>query len=432
MEIFQSLIDRVSNGAMEPSAIPEPNYAAERIRNFLADREKKDQIKKVLLELVEQTKYLTRQDIGNWRRAWQRAISVEWPSRVDLHAIYRDIRIDGQWLAVTGQIKKEVLQKVVVIVKRDDPETEIPELSSQLEDAQWFIDYCDLVIDSILEGYRLAEFGEVIDVNGIKKFSEVEAVDPDHVIPEHNVFVRNISDSWKNGIDYTKPPYNQWVIGIGKKKDLGLLNAIAPHALAKKNMLAFWDKFGEIFGMPIRVGKTNTNNAADRRDMADMLEKMGAASWGLFNDGTEIEIIETTRGDAWQVYDKRIERANSEISKAIIHQTMTTDNGSSKSQSETHLTIQEKVIEYFARLVRIAINDKLIPFMIMHGFKGWENAKAKYDDTKEYSIEEVSRLLEVLLQHYDIDADHIKENYNIPVTEKKQPGKNENPGNFFD
>ena len=72
---------------------------------------------------------------------------------------------------------------------------------------------------------------------------------------------------------------------------------------------------------------------------------MGSAFWGLFPDGTEIDIKESSRGDAYNVYDKRVDRCNSEISKGILNQTMTIDAGSSLSQSETHLDVFENVIE---------------------------------------------------------------------------------------
>ena len=44
---------------------------------------------------------------------------------------------------------------------------------------------------------------------------------------------------------------------------------------------------------------------------------------------TEIEFVESGKGDAFNVYDKRIDRANSELSKLIIGQTMTIEDGSS-------------------------------------------------------------------------------------------------------
>lgn len=402
------------------------------------DGEQLKRIKKAVIELVEQTKFLTRQDIAKWRAAWQRAISVEYPSRVELNAVYRDIAIDNHLMAVIGQIIKEVLQKEFYLVDRESGD-EIEGLNQHLEDAQWFIDYCTSVIYSEFEGHRLVQFGDVVVVDGIMKFTEVEVVDSDHVIPEYHVFVKNRGDHPDNGIDYTLPPYNAMCLGIGNKKNLGLYNAVAPHAISKKNVLAFWDKFAEIFGMPLRIGKTSSSNPKDRNDISDMLQKMGSAAWGIFPDGTEIEIKETTRGDAYEVYDKRIDRANSEMSKAIVHQTMTTDNGSSKSQSETHLVIQEYVIEYFARLLRININDKLIPFMILNGFKGWERAKFRFDDTVEYTVEEQLKIEELILKNFEITDEtvsHFMEKYNIPGLSVKKaipPPPPKSPvNNFFD
>jgi Protein of unknown function (DUF935) len=405
-------------------------FENKKVASFLAERNiKKEEIKRVLIDLVEQTKALTQQEIAKWRQAWQRAISVEWPSRIDLYAIYRDVGIDNHLMAVIGQIKNEVLQKVIKVSDRTT-DKEIPELSKQLKDTQWFIDFCSYVIDSEFNGYELLQFGDVITVNGVKKFECVEPVTREHVIPEHHVFVRNMTDSYKNGIDYTQPPYNAWCLGIGKPKNLGLYNAVARHAISKKNMEGFWDKFGQIFGMPIRIGKTNSSNPADRNEVSQMLQKMGSAAWGMFPDGTDIEIKETTRGDAWQVYDKRIERANTEMSKAIVNQTMTTDNGSSKSQGEVHLQIQENVINFFAQLVRINCNDKLIPLMQMHGFAGWDNACIQHDDTLELTPEQQLAAEEMLLANYEVDPAHFIGKYNVPIIGKKEVKQPSN--NFFE
>jgi hypothetical protein len=398
---------------------------------FLADREKKETIRRVLIELVEQTKALTKQDIGKWRQAWQRAISVEWPSRLDLMAIYRDVEMDNHATGVFGQIFNEVLQKAYKIVDRDT-EDEIEGLAKHLDDAQWFLDWCELSLDSWKYGYSPIQFGDfTTDATGKPKFTEVELLDREHFIPEHHVFVKHMTDHWKNGIDYTKPPYSHWVMVIGNKKDLGLYNKIARHTISKKNMEGFWDKFGQIFGMPLRIGKTSSSNPKDRNEVAEMLQKMGSAAWGVFPDGTDIEIKETTRGDAFEVYDKRIDRCNSEISKAVVHQTMTSDNGSSKSQSETHLTVQQQVVNYMAVKLRIWINDLLIPHMVAHGFKGWENAKFQYDDTLELTPEQQRQVEDMLLDDYEIDQEYFIEKYGVKIIGKKvaPQGIAGNPGN---
>lgn len=410
-----------------------PSEGYTRLMNLMKDREKRNEVKKAVIELIEQTKFLTKQDHARWRAAWQRAISVEYPNRVDLNAVYRDIEIDNHLKGVIGQIVTEVLQKEYMVVDRDT-DAEIPLAKKVFEDKQWFIDFCGYVIASFFWGYRLVQPGNVIvdETTGVQKFDDMDILDEDHVIPDHHVFVENKGDHYSNGIDYTEPPYNNMLIGIGNRKNLGLYNAVAPNALSKKNVLAFWDKFSEIFGMPLRIGKTSSTNPKDRNDIAEMLKKMGAAAWGMFPDGTEIEIKETTRGDAWMVYDKRVERANSEMSKAIVHQTMTTDNGSSKSQGEVHLKIQGKVIEYFARSLRICVNDQLIPFMIRNGFTGLDKAKFKFDETIEYTVEEQLKIEELLLKYFDIEPKYFIEKYNVPVVQKKEKPPPVNGPGFFD
>lgn len=398
----------------------------------MADREKKEQVKRILIDLVEQTKALTKQDIAKWRQAWQRAISVEWPSRLDLLAIYRDVDMDNHATGVFGQVTNEVLQKAYKIVDRTTGK-EIEGLAAHLDDAQWFIDWCTLALDSWKYGYSPIQFGDfVIDATGKPKFTEVELLDREHFVPEHGVFVKHMSDHWTNGISYLEPPYSHWLMVIGNKKDLGMYNKIARHAISKKNMEGFWDKFGQIFGMPIRIGKTNSNNPKDRNDVAEMLQKMGAAAWGMFPDGTDIEIKETTRGDAYEVYDKRIERANSEMSKAVVNQTMTADNGSSRSQGEVHLTIQQQVVNHMATKLRIWINDLLIPHMVLHGFKGWEKAKFVYEDTLELTPEQQRQVEDMLLDDYEIEPSYFTEKYGVPIIGKKQKQAPPAPGGFFD
>lgn len=89
----------------------------------------------------------------------------------------------------------------------------------------------------------------------------------------------------------------------------------------------------------MRIAHTSSPDESERRRIEEALQNMGAAFWSLFPEGTDIEIKESSRGDAYNVYDKRVDRCNSELSKAVLMQTMTIDSGSSLSQSEVHLEI---------------------------------------------------------------------------------------------
>lgn len=149
-----------------------------------------------------------------------------------------------------------------------------------------------------------------------------------------------------------------------------------------------------------------------------MLQSMAADGWGVFPDGSEIEIKETSRGDAYNVYDKRIDRANSEISKAILGQTMTIDNGSSQSQSETHLEVFYNLCKADATAIRHTINNRLLPLMRTHGF-AVDGCVFDWDDAASYTPAERREMERLLLQEFDIDPDYFVERYKIPIIGKK-------------
>jgi hypothetical protein len=381
--------------------------------------------RKNLIMLLEQhTQSLTKQDVGKWRTAWQMAINIENPRRANLYDIYTDTMIDLHLTGCISQRKGKTLLKSFVIKNSDGTEDDE---AVKIFESEWFYNFVSLALDSRFWGHSLIQLGDIItDEKGLRKFANVELVPRKHVIPEYGVFVREQGDSWEQGIDYRQGSISDWCVEVGESHDLGLLLKCAPHSLSKKNMTTYWDVFGEIFGMPMRIGKTNSQDPSDRQLLEDVLANMGAAGWGLFPDGTDIEIKESTRGDAYNVYDKRIDRANSEISKGILNQTMTIDSGSSLSQSETHLEVFENVCAADARLIKYIVNDRLIPKMIRHGFD-LKGKSFDWDEASTYTPAEQREFERMLLQYFDIDPQYFIDKYKIDIV-----GIKESAGGFFE
>lgn len=386
----------------------------------------KDTKKKMLIELKIQAENLTKKDIGTWRRAWQAAINPENPIRGPLYDVYTDVAADLHLTGCIDQRNRMGFKKSFKIVDKSGKEK--PELS-ELFEVEWFKDFWNYAYDSIYYGYSLVEFGDII-TEGRMRYSEVSLIPRKHVIPEYGVIVKEVGDEWKRGVSYTEGSPSNWCIGVGKKNDLGILLKLSPSALSKKNMLAYWDTFGEVFGMPIRIGKTASRDPKDTARAEKFLAEMGALSWGLFPEGTEIEIKETTRGDAFNVYDKRIDRANSEISKGILNQTMTIDSGSSLSQSEVHLEVFKNVINADADMFRDVVNWKLIPQMIRHGFP-LEGYRFEWDESIDWTPEQQIQIEQMLLSSYEIDPKYFSEKYNITITGTKQQAFLKDDNRFF-
>jgi hypothetical protein len=273
--------------------------------------------------------------------------------------------------------------------------------------------------------------GDVVIGDDGPRFKEVVLVPREHVSPEFKRLLKYSGDYPKAGIDYTQPPISDWVVAMGERDDLGLLLKITPEAIAMRHIRAFWDTFAEIFGIPLRIGKSSSRSQDDRNQIENMLTNMGSAAWGLFPDGTEIEIVEAQKSDSYQVFDARIVRGEKSISKAVLGTTMTIDEGSSKSQGEVHLDMFKKISESDTQWLLEVINDDLFPLLQKHGFNVAGHRFIE-DQSKNYEPQELTNVLQVLLQYYDVDEIWLNERLNIPLIKKilakpdTIPGKIEN------
>lgn len=376
--------------------------------------------------LQQQSDSLTKKDIQDWRDANQIAIDYENPNRCRLYDIYADCVLDAHLSGCIAQRKGKVLQKDFRLVDQNGKENTA---ATELLQSEWFADFLSLCLDSIYWGPTLIQLGDVVRDGGPLRFDGVELVPRKHVVPEYGVVVRNPGDDWHGGTSYREGGIANWCVEVGKPRDLGLLLKCAPSCISKKNMLAYWDVFGEIFGMPMRIARVNSIDDAERAKVEASLRDMGAAQYIVTSDGTEIEIKESSRGDAYNVYDRRVDRCNSELSKVVLNQTMTIDSGSSLSQSEVHLEIFERTTESDATMCAHIINGRLLPLMVLHGFpvKGlrfqWNNAAA-------FSPAENRENLRLVLEYFNVPGEHITETLGIPVDSPREAKTQ--PDHFFD
>lgn len=260
---------------------------------ILADKAIRRNAQHIISKLQRTTEALTKSDIQKWRKAWQQAISVESPNRQMLYDIYRDTATDAHITGCIGQRTGFVLSKSFNIEdKSGKPYDELKHYFDQ----EWFYELCRLILDSIYYGHSLIELGDIRkDGDGCPCYSEVKLIDRKFVIPEHHRVVTDLGQDWTTGIDYREPEWYNNLIEAGKPDDLGLYLKAALHAIPKKNVLAAWDVFSEVFGMPMRVAKTASRDKADQQRIEEMLKGMDIAPWALFPEGTDIQSSKAPR-----------------------------------------------------------------------------------------------------------------------------------------
>lgn len=372
---------------------------------------------KMVIELQRATDALTRQDMQDWRNAWQRAINVDSPNRQCLYDIYRDALVDLHLSGCIDQRMGFVMSRTFKLVDASGNEDE---KNLHYFEQAWFKQLLKLSLDSVYWGHSLIELGDITtDGDGCICYDGVKLIPRKHVIPEYGRVISDLGQDWTTGVEYRQPPFSDWLIEAGQPDDLGKLLKAATQTIPKKNMLAFWDTFGEIFGMPMRIARTTSRDEKEQNRLLDMLNNSGNKLSMVAPMDTEIQFVESGKSDAYNVYDKRIDRSNSELSKLIIGQTMTIEDGSSLSQSQTHLEVFENLVESDRDMLRDIVNNQLIPRMVKHGFPV-KGLRFEWDDAVDYTPEQQVAYETMIADRYEVDPQYFAEKYSMPVGERRQ------------
>lgn len=145
----------------------------------------------------------------------------------------------------------------------------------------------------------------------------------------------------------------------------GLARLAAWAFLLKSYTLKDWAAFLEVFGMPLRVGRYNRSATPDeKRVLLRAVRDLAADAAAIIPSGMEIEFIEAKGGSGNAVFGAMAEYLDAQISKAVLGQTMTTDDGSSLAQAQVHENVRYDILRADGRQVSTTLNRDLIhPFI---------------------------------------------------------------------
>jgi hypothetical protein len=278
---------------------------------------------------------LISQDIQKWKNAINSARNTLNPRRRLLYDLYDNILMDGQLTTVINKRKSSITNKRFVFYKKGKEGETIDRIQEEIINTSWFDDMLNLLIDREFYGHVLMELvpGTEFPIGGLNH------IPFNNVKPETGELLLNYMD--QNGPYFrgekADPALAKYLLEYGKPKDYGILMQIAQYVIYKRGGFGDWAQFAELFGMPFRVGEYDPFDPKTRDLLIEALENMGGAGYAAIPKGTSVK-FENGNSNTGQsaVFSDLIKMCNEEISKMVLGGTMTTDNGSSRSQSETH------------------------------------------------------------------------------------------------
>lgn len=354
--------------------------------------------------------FRSRKDIQQWRTAIQQAENVNNPKRILLYNIYDEILLDGH---LTAELNKRVLNLAGAEFYLYDKNGKHDEDIALLFDKSWFQTFIRLALESKFWGHSLVE-----TVLGMEnQISQLKLIPRRHVRPESGLFVIQQNDD--KGIVYREnKQYDNWLIEIGEWEDLGLLNKIVPYVLFKRFAMSAWSEYCEIFGMPVRVAKTNTKDDKSLNRLDQMMIDMASSSYAVIDKEEELDFLESAGGKG-EVYDKLIDRCNSEISKLINGAVIgEASQGGSRSKEEVGLQIQQQITFADMQWLQSLVNELLLPKMVQWGIipEGFS-----FEFEKQKDLNTIWKYVSGILNHYDVDPEYINDTFGIPVKAKATP-----------
>ena len=369
-----------------------------------------NKVTNLMLDVIRQNRRLWRKEINDWISARQARYSRENPRNYLLQEVYEDIMLDGQLTGITQNRTFRTTNKDFIIVnkegKKDDKFTEF------IKEKSWFEDFIQIVHETVYYGTGVIWIKEV-EKGEIKK---VELLSRHHTIPELGLFLTDLT-SLSSGFNYREFP--EFLVEVQMYDKVGLLEKAAPYTILKRHSWGSWDEFEELYGVPIRIAKIASQSETVKNEVAEWLEEMGSSAYGVFPIGTDIEIKENSKTDAFNVFLQKIQALRSELSMLFLHQTMTTENGSSKSQGTVHENTLKELIYADEKKELSILNDLLLPVMRFHGYSIPDGYKISVAQIKDPS--EQIKIDDVFLKNgYVLKQSYIEETYGSEI--ESMPG----------
>lgn len=277
---------------------------------------------------------------------------------------------DPHYAAVLGTRKRAVsgLEAGVEAYADDQRSQDIAEAVRDLVRKPAFDDLVDDLLDALGKGFSVAEI--LWRTKGRQWLPDYAHRDPRffRFDRETGRELRLVSTGNVDGDEL--PPYKFITHFPRLKSGLpvrgGIARLVAFSYMCKAWAVKDWLAFADVFGMPLRIGKYGSNATEEERaTLKTAVANIASDAAAIIPESMAIEFqtVAATAGGP-DMFLKLAEWLDKQISKAVLGQTMTTDDGASLSQAKVHNDVRLDIVEGDAKQLAATLNRALVkPFI---------------------------------------------------------------------
>jgi len=294
-------------------------------------------------------------DISDFTSSIRAAENVDYTRRSKLYDLYSDILMDAHLSSVINKRILAVLSSNIEFRRKGIADDSINE---QIR-SPWFRRLIKDVMDAQFWGFTLCQF-----------YKDGEWVNYDLIPRKHADPVRRIITRQQTDITGTSWDEFSDLLFVGDKDDLGMLAKMAPWVIYKRNTTADWANFSEVFGMPIREYIYQTDDDESRLRAIEDSQSSGSMAVFLHSSDTELNLKESgNKTGSADLYERLCERCNSEMSKLILGNTLTTEASDKGTQAlgTIHRKVEDQIAQADRRYVLDVLNYDMTDILISMG-----------------------------------------------------------------
>ncbi|MBZ0200878.1 MAG: DUF935 domain-containing protein [Ignavibacteriaceae bacterium] len=335
--------------------------------------------------------------------------------------ILRDLLSDAHLIATIQQRKMQVMQMGWEVYTDEGEGTELKQKVIDILKSLPLGDIMNNILDAIFYGFAVNEIewilkgNELIPKNVIgkpqewfifnrknelllrKKVRGSYIFEEGERLPEYKFIIAQYKPSYTN-------PYGEKV-----------LSRCYWPVTFKRAGIEFWQLMIERFGMPYLIGRYQSGATQAEKDaLLDDLGEMVKDSISVFEEGKQIEIKESPSYDVGDLYRNLVKFHNTEISKAVLTVTLTTEMESSGSYKAAE--IHRGMLNYLGvtdkKLVEKSLN-KLLEYYVRLNYGDAVPPKVKLNKKEAIVDDSAERDLKLRKMGIKFSKEYYKKRYNL-------------------